>query len=256
MKKKFLSLILAMCLIVPCAFLATACKNSDDKNKNPDTSAVVYTVSEDEWETNFKITQVGEQTQTQAVSYSLLSNSESRVVQTASAKSLAEITSYTLSATGTDYRDEEPLRGSGVLKVAPNGLDMEFYLEEENEDGILELKKQDEQTQVIPNTDKQYIGLKAMLTSYFKFSGKFNRFTFDTTKNAYVAENLTVSVVNEDDINDTYNLYNKKVEVTFINGYLNTISVELCGENFAEDIVYQTFMFTFSDINNTTVTID
>lgn len=247
MKKKFLSLILAICLIVPCAFLATACKNSDDKNKNPDTSAVVYTVSEDEWETNFKITQVGEQTQTQAVSYSLLSNSESRVVQSASAKSLTEITSYTLSATGTDYQDVEPLRGSGVLKVAPNGLDMTFYLND-----VL----QEEQTKVISNTDKQYIGLKAMLTSYFLFSGKYNEFTFNETKNAYIAENLTVSVVNEDDINDTSNLYNKKVEVTFINGYLNTISVEFCDENFAENTVYQTFMFTFSDINNTTVTID
>lgn len=239
MKKKILSFILAICLIVPCAFLATACKNNDD-------SAVVYTVSEDEWETNFKITQVGEQTQTQAVSYSLLNNSESRVVQTTSAKSLAEITSYTLSATGTDYQDEEPLRGSGVLKVAPNGLDMTFYLND-----VL----QEEQTKVISNTDKQYIGLKATLTSYFLFSGKYNEFTFNKTKNAYIAENLTVSVVNEDDISQTLDLYNKKVEVTFINGYLNTISVEFCDKNFAEDTVYQTFMFTFSDINNTTVTI-
>lgn len=246
MKKKILTFILAICVICPCAFLVTACNNGGDKNEGSDNGAVVYTVSEEEWETNFKITQVGEQAKTQAVAYSLSSNLESGVVQTAYAKSLAEITSYTLSATGTNIDEYGTINGSGVLKVAPNGLDMKFYLND-----VL----QEEQTKVIPNTDKQYIGLKATLTSYFKFSGKFNSFTFDTAKNAYVAENLTVTVVNEDDISETLDLYNRKVEVTFINGYLNTISVELCGETFEANTVYQTFLFTFSDINNTTVTI-
>lgn len=94
-----------------------------------------------------------------------------------------------------------------------------------------------------------------MLTSYFLFSSKYSEFSFDATKNAYIAENLTVGVVNEDDITDLYDLYNKKVEVTFINGYLNTISVEFCDNNFEANTVYQKFMFTFSDINNTNVTI-
>lgn len=247
MKKKILTFILAICVICPCAFLVTACKNGNDKNEEPDDTAVVYTVSEEEWETNFKIAQVKEQLQTQSVSFTLMNAEQVSMVHTAYAKSLAEITSYTLSATGTNIDGNDVINGSGVLKVAPNGLDMKFYLEE-----VL----QEEQTKVIPNTDKQYIGLKATLTSYFKFSGKFNSFTFDETKNAYVAENLTVTVVDEDDVSKTLDLYNRKVEVTFINGYLNTISVELCGESFEANTVFQTFLFTFSDINNTTVTID
>lgn len=239
MKKKFLSFILAICLIVPCAVLATACKIEGDGN------ATIYTVTEDEWEVNFNITKSSTQGEPQTASNSL-NIAQGQVVQSLSSKSLAEITSFTLSATGTDYQDEEPLRGSGVLKVAPNGLDMKFYLND-----IL----QGEQTKTIPNTDSQYIGLKTMLTSYFLFSGKYNEFTFDETKNAYIAEDLTVTVVNEEDINETYDMYNKKVEVTFINGYLNTISVEFCDAGFDADTVYQTFMFTFSDINNTTVTV-
>lgn len=222
MKKRLLSFVLAICLIIPCAFVFSACSGK-----------AVYTVSESEWELNFNITKVQNQ-------HTLLNKRQSK-------QSLEQITSYTLSATGIDYQSREPLYGSGVLNVAPNGLDMEFYL-----DDVL----QEEQTKTIPNTDKQYIGLKAMLTSYFLFSGKYNEFTFDENENAYVAEDLTVSVTNEDDINDVDNLYNKKVEVTFINGYLHTISVEFCDENFEAETVYQTFEFTFSDINNTIVVVE
>lgn len=237
MKKKLLSLVLAVCLIVPCTFALSACDNAN--------SSTVYTVSESEWEINFNITKVNAQTHSQTVACSLLNDAKTQDVLNTVAQSLDEITSYTLSAIGTDYQDGT-LNGSGVLKVAPNGLDMKFYLE-----GVL----QEEQTKTIPNTDLQYIGLKTMLTSYFLFSGKYNLFTFDTTKNAYVAENLTVTVISEDDISKTYDLYNKAVEVTFINGYLNTISVEFCDKTFEAETVYQTFVFTFSDINNTTVTL-
>ena len=45
----------------------------------------------------------------------------------------------------------------------------------------------------------------------------------------------------------------KPLEVSFINGYLNTITVELCDETFEN--VYSSFVFTFSNINNTTVDV-
>ncbi len=236
MIKKILSFICATCIIIPCVFMFSACKNDDNNNEDAGGSTVVYTVNESEWETNFKITKVREQSQT--VACLTVINGES---------SLADITSYTLSATGNIIEGDETTPGSGVLKVAPNGLDMEFYINS---------VQQAEQTKKVPSTDSQYIGLTATLTSFFAFSGKYNDFTFDTNKNAYVAENLTVSVVNEDDISTTMNLYNKKVEVTFVNGYLNTISTELCDETFEEETIFQTFVFTFSNINNTTVTID
>lgn len=230
MKSKLLSFILAICLIIPCTFIFAACGEGDPnvpETPTPSTETV-YTVSESEWEINFNITKVKSQTQTFSKTFS---------------DSLAEITSYTLSATGTYKEYESEGTGSGILKVAPNGLDMQFFL-----DGQL----QNEQTKTVPSTDSQYIGLKAMLTSYFSFSGKYRDFTFDTTKNAYVAQNLTVSVVSEDDISKTYDIDNKTVEVTFINGYLNTIKIELCEDNTFENVI-QTFTFTFSDINNTTV---
>ena len=46
---------------------------------------------------------------------------------------------------------------------------------------------------------------------------------------------------------------NSNTEVKFVNGYLDTITVELCEETFTD--VYASFVFTFSDINNTTVEI-
>ena len=93
-----------------------------------------------------------------------------------------------------------------------------------------------------------------MLKSYFPFSGRYSDFTFDETQNAYVAQNLKSTVVDESDITQTYDLFNKKAEITFINGYLNTITVEMCDDETYEN-VYLSLVFTFSNINNTTVDI-
>ena len=46
-------------------------------------------------------------------------------------------------------------------------------------------------------------------------------------------------------------VYTKSAEVTFINGYLNTITVTLCDLTFTEE--FASFVFTFSNINKTTV---
>ena len=124
-------------------------------------------------------------------------------------------------------------------------MEMEFYLDGEfcpDESGKT------------PSSDPWYIGMTTMLKSYFPFSGRYNDFTFDETKNAYVAENLKSTVVDESDITQTYDLYNKKAEVTFVNGYLNTITVEMCEDETYEN-VYLSLVFTFSDINSTTVEI-
>ena len=46
-------------------------------------------------------------------------------------------------------------------------------------------------------------------------------------------------------------MYTKSAEVSFVNGYLNKIEVELCDQTFTD--VYASYVFTFSDINNTIV---
>ena len=75
----------------------------------------------------------------------------------------------------------------------------------------------------------------------------------EETKKAYVAGELTSTMVDDYDPTDEENVYTKSAEVTFSNGYLNTITVTLCDENFDEE--YASFVFTFSNINNTTVEI-
>lgn len=235
MKNKILSFMLAICLILPCVFMLSAC-DKEPPATPPENPAVVYTVTESEWEINFNITKVKEQPQAQPLSCAAMSKQAQLVSNT-----LDEITSYTLRAEG----ESEGVEGLGLLKVAPNGMYMEFYLED-----VL----QPDESGTTPSSDPWYIGMTTMLKSYFPFSGKYDDFTFDQTKNAYVAENLISTVIDEDDINQTYNLYNKKAEITFINGYLNTISVELCEDDTFED-VYLSLLFTFSDINNTTVDI-
>lgn len=225
MKKKFLSFVFAICLMLPCLCMLTAC--------NP---AIVYTVTESQWEVNFNITKI----QTQPLACAGVGN-KAQFLSNDSSQTLEAITSYTLRAEG----DSEGVPGSGLLKVAPNGMYMEFYI-----DGVL----QQDETGTTPSTDPFYVGMTTMLKSYFPFSGKYNDFTFDQTKNAYVAQNLTSTVVDEADITTTYNLYNKKAEITFVNGYLNTVYIELCENDTFED-VYLSLVFTFSDINNTTVEI-
>ena len=225
--KRFLSILLAICFVIPCALSLTACaKDGGDGD-------IVYTVSEEEWEVNFNITKsknstlsainAGAKTQTFANTFATLD----------------EITSYTLHAVG----ESEGVPGEGILKVAPNALSIEFYIDGELSEG---------ETGVIPSSDPFYIGMTLMLKSYFPFSGRYDDFTFDETKNAYVASNLVSTVIDESDITNTYDLYNKKAEITFINGYLNTITVELC-EDETYEYVYLSLVFTFSNINNTTV---
>ena len=125
---------------------------------------------------------------------------------------------------------------------------IEFYVNGVLEDG------EGDPTGTTPSTDALYTGLKAMLTSYFKFNGRYNDFTYDETKKAYIANNLTVVAQDQDDPTESIMLYNKVAEVTFINGYLNTISVEFCSDNTFSD-VYLSLVFTFSDINKTTVNV-
>ena len=228
MKKRILSLVLALCLVVPCVCAVSACKSG----------ATVYTVTESEWEINFNITKTP--TQAQTLSCSPFSN-QTQVSSSNPLQSLAAITSYTLSAEGVS----EGTEGSGLLKVAPNGMYMEFYL-----DGVF----RPDESGTTPSSDPWYVGMTTMLKSYFPFSGRYNDFAFDQTKNAYVANNIVSTVINEEDITETYEIFNKKAEITFINGYLNTVSIELCSDNTFTN-VYLSLTFTFSDINKTTVDI-
>ena len=55
MKKKILSLMLAIYFMLPCVFMLSACDNENPSDP-PETSAIVYTVTESEWEVNFNIT--------------------------------------------------------------------------------------------------------------------------------------------------------------------------------------------------------
>lgn len=222
MKNKFLCFILAICLMIPCVFMLTACETE------PQT---VYTVTESEWEINFNITKTS---QASPLSVNL-------------SKSLEEITSYTLRAEGWAENGsfDEIDQGLGILKVAPNGMEMEFYINGELRTG---------ESGKTPSSDPWYVGMTTMLKSYFPFSGRYNEFTYDEAKKAYVVENLKSTVVDESDITQTYDLYNKKAEVTFINGYLNTVTVEMCEDETYEH-VYLSLVFTFSNINNTVVEI-
>ena len=235
MKKKFLGFMLAMCFTLPCVFMFGACDNSSSTNP-PETQGDVYTVTEAEWEINFNITKTPNQAQPQTCM--IMDNQ----AQAFSVARLEEITSYTLRAEGNAEGEE----GLGILKVAPNGMEMEFYI-----DGVL----RPGETGKTPSSDPWYIGMTTMLKSYFPFSGKYNEFTYDQSKKAYVVENLKSTVVDESDITQTYDLFNKKAEITFLNGYLNTITVEMCDDETYEN-VYLSLVFTFSDINNTTVVFE
>ena len=245
MKKKFLSFVLTLCLMMPCAFMLSACGKEPPSNP-PSNPATIYTVTESQWEINFNITKAQPQVQPQAepLACSVMGG---QVQLLSSSSTLDEITSYTLRAEGWAEGNEpgEQIDGLGILKVAPNGMEMEFYLE-----GV---KRPDESGKT-PSSDPWYIGMTTMLRSYFPFSGKYDEFTFDETKNAYVAENLKSTVIDESNTDETYDLFNKKAEITFINGYLNTITVEMCDDETYSN-VYLSLVFTFSNINKTTVDI-
>ncbi len=225
MKRRILSFILAMLMVIPCAINLTACKKEEDGGNGN----AVYTVSEAEWDINFNITKSAP-TAT-PLSAQVYSNEPT---------GLAPITSYTLRGEGVSFGQQ----GWGILKLAPNGIDIEFWL-----DGKLE-----DETQVLPNTDPFYVGMKLMLASYFPFSGKYNQFTYDSAKKVYTVERLKSTVINESDITEILDIYNKRVEIQFVNGYLSTVYVELCqDEEYGEP--FSVLTFTFSNINNTTVTL-
>ncbi len=240
MKKKFLSFVLAICMIIPCTFALTACDKNSSPANPPENPAVVYTVTEDEWKINFNLTKGQAQPQAEPLACATLCQAQTQL-PSSSSQPLTEITSYTIYAEGENCGET----GTCLLKVASNAMSIEFYLE-----GTL---REDESGTTLSN-DPFYIGLTASVMSYFPFADNYDDFTFDQTKNAYVAQNFTSTVINEEDVNDTYDLYTKSAEVTFINGYLNTISIELCEDNTFED-VYSSFVFTFSDINSTTVEV-
>ena len=90
--------------------------------------------------------------------------------------------------------------------------------------------------------------------TYFPFGDSYDDFTFDETKNAYAAGELTAMMVDDYDPTDIEPVYTKDAEVTFVNGYLNTIKVTLCDENFENE--YASFVFTFTNINKTTVELN
>ena len=224
MKKRFLGLILATFMIIAFAFNMTACKQ-------PPEGDAQYTVTETEWDINFNLNRRAPQ-----------ATPLSAQVYSSQPRDVEAITSFTLSAVGV-HKVDGP--GSGTIKVAPNGMDMEFYL-----NGVL----REDETQIIPSTDEFYIGMNLMLASYFPFSGQYDEFTYDSNKKAYVAETLKSTVVDESNINNTYDLYNRNIEVKFVNGYISTMSVEMCTNDTYQD-VYLTITFTFSNINNTTVNL-
>ncbi|MBQ8684812.1 MAG: hypothetical protein IJ514_01415, partial [Clostridia bacterium] len=210
---------------------------------------VDYTVTEDEWKINFNLTKG--QAQVQALSRAAVGQAQAQTLSCANTKQaqaqllsgnasqpLAEITSYTLYAEG----ENAGTTGTSLLKVAPNAMSIEFYIGttfREDESGTY------------GSSETLYQTLTKNIITYFPFGDNYNDFTFDQTKNAYVAQNLTSTMVDDYDPTKTSDIYTKNAEVTFVNGYLNTITVELCDATFTD--VYASFAFTFSDINNTTV---
>ena len=235
MKRKFLSFILAVIMVISCMSVLSACTQTPPAE--PPTSAV-YTVTEQEWKINFNLTKGQSQPSAQPLCATL---NKGKAQLFSSTQPISAITSYTINAVGINYGTN----GSCCLKVAPNAMSIEFYLE-----GAF----RDDESGITPSSDPFYVGLTSSIMSYFPFANNYNDFTFDQTKNAYVASNFTVAVVNEENINETYDLHTKTAEVSFINGYLNTITIELAEDNTYQTI-YSSFVFTFSNINSTTVNI-
>lgn len=134
--------------------------------------------------------------------------------------------------------------GTALLKVDPNAMYIEFY-----NNGV---KVEDDDFGIVYNTEVLYTTVLTNMMRFVPFSEYYNDFTFDQTKNAYVAENLTSTLVDDYNPNETEDIYTKNAEVSFVNGYLNTISIEICQDATFGDVV-ASFVFTFSNINNTTV---
>lgn len=225
--KKLLSILLMVCLCLSFGIMV-GCDQSQAPQQD-DNGMAVYTVTEAEWKTNFKLTK--DQTQT----FNCVNKNQTVSLYSSA---VTEITSYTIYAVGTN----EGISGTCLLKVSPSAMSIDFYIEgnfREDESGTFD-----------SSTDF-YKGLTTSIMSYFPFENNYSNFTFDQTKKAYVSQNLTSYVNDEYDVNKVYPMYTKSAEVSFINGYLNTVTVELCDANFVD--VYSSFVFTFSNINSTVV---
>ena len=197
-------------------------------------ASTVYTVSEEVWKVNFNL--IRGQAQGGGVEGANVDGAIAHQLKAGS--DLTEITSYTLYAEGTN----DGTSGTSLLKVTQDAMYIEFYVE-----GTLK----DDESGIHDKTTDLYIGLTTLVKMYFPFANNYNDFTFDSTKNAYVGHDISSILIDEYDHDKTYPMYTKTAEVTFINGYLNTVSVELCNSSFTD--VYATFEFTFSNINNTTI---
>ncbi len=227
--KKFISFLLTICICLSIGVIFSAC------NGAPQTQ-VDYTVTEAEWRVNFNLTKGQPQAQTLACVDN--GKNEVQLFSSFSTQQLTEITSYTIYAAG----QSGGATGNSLLKVAPNAMYIEFYLE-----GNL---REDESGTFTSDTDF-YKGLVKSVGEYFPFADYYNEFTFDQTKNAYVCQNLTSQVNDEYDVNIKRYIYTKSAEVTFKNGYLNTVTVEISDSTFTD--VFGALVFTFSNINNTVV---
>lgn len=225
--KNLLNGLMAMVLMFTSVFAFAGCGKDD----NP--PATVYTVTEEEWKTNLNLTKG--QSQMQPVAYNL-------------SKEVTEITSYTVRAEGVNVGTP----GSALLKMAPNGMSIEFYV-----DGTLKTSE----SGTFDSNDVLYASVKINMMMFVPFAEYYDDFTFDETKNAYVAQNLTATLVDDYDTSKTETIYHKSAEVSFVNGVLKTVSFQMSDKNSVVndndfDNIIATFTFTFSDINSTTVELN
>lgn len=197
-------------------------------------SAITYTVTEQEWKMNFNLTKTAPQAQPACFG----DNGEVKL-QLLATHTSSGITSYTIYAEGISAG----VSGTSLLKVAPNAMSIEFRVA-----GVLK----ESESGTYSSSETLYKTLTSNILAYFPFADNYNDFTYDQENKVYVAQNMTSIMVDDYDPTIQRPTYTKAAQVTFINGYLNTVTVELCDENFGD--AFASFVFTFSDINNTTVT--
>ena len=223
--KKLVTIMLTICMCLSICAMFTACGNVPP-------ATVTYTVTEDEWKTNFNLTNSSTQAQTLG--------SASAGILLAGTTPVTQISSYTVYAEGVNAGTP----GTALLKVAPNAMSIDFYVNgsrKESECGIFE------------NTNVLYTSVTTNMKMFLPFANNYGDFTYDATKKAYVGQNITSIIVDDYDPTETSELYTKTAEAKFENGYIKTVSVEICDNTFTD--VMATFTFTFSNVNNTTVTV-